>query len=122
MAVHKRSKEPITLGDFSLTGISRESPVLVGAKQPGTDLLIVAAIGRLDVITTPGTFNRKHNNVYWSTSADFFSFTSSPFEFNDIDTLVKRLRECSTWQLWSRHDNFERIIMIPTGPIVICDE
>jgi len=131
MAVRKRSKEPITWEDFSLTGISRDSLVLVGAKQPGTDELIMAAIGRLDVITTPGTRNRKHNKVYWSTSADLLCFTRSQFArfvttqgFNGRISHMSRHCEgfsfISPYQ--SRHDNFERIIMIPIGPIIISDE
>jgi len=79
MAVCKHCTEMTTMADFKLPGVSPDSEVLVGAKKLGKDELILAAIGRLDVIATPGNDNRHHNNVYWSYHSLGFGFSARPF-------------------------------------------
>jgi len=64
MAQCKSVNEITTAVDFSLPGIARDSHVLIGARKPCEAELLVAAIGRLDVVTTPG-WNCHHNDVHW---------------------------------------------------------
>jgi len=61
-----------TLEDFQMPGIPGDSAVLVGAKKAGADELLLAAIGRLDVITAEKLQNhtKLHNGVYWYCTPD----------------------------------------------------
>jgi len=64
--VHKSSME-----DFQLPGIAGDSAVLVGVRKAGADELLLAAIGRLYVITAdkPLDSTKFHNGVYWYCTA-----------------------------------------------------
>lgn len=53
--------------DFQLPGVARDSAVLVGARKFGASELLLAAIGKLDVIVAKTTLNstKLHNGVHW---------------------------------------------------------
>jgi len=59
---HKTSLE-----DFQLPDVAEDSAVLVGARRASTDEMIVAAIGRLDVIVNHKMkhVTQPHNGVHW---------------------------------------------------------
>jgi len=60
-----------TLEDFQLPRAAGDSAVLVCARQMGADELLLAAIGRLDVIRGKKALNstKLHNGVHWYCTA-----------------------------------------------------
>jgi len=120
IALCKHCTENPTLADFKLPGISQDSAVLVGAKKAGTDELIVAAIGRLDVIAKAGNFNLQHNGVYWTwVSDEFFLFSDHPLGSFCASSNFAAAGVCQ-WAVGANEtgvnsDEFEKIVMAPIG-------
>jgi len=87
VALCKPPSEISATADFSLPGITQDSHVLIGAKELGEDGLFVAAIGRLDIITTPGD-DHHHHDVYWAFTDRYFYFSNCRMEPNSNDDFV----------------------------------
>jgi len=121
MALCKPAKELTTMADFSLPMISQDTPVLIGAKHPGKDELIVAAIGRLDAIAMPGTCEHQHNNVYWHLNDHGFAFSDRKIDNFALSNLVYR-SYCNWSMKFTRQGSvpFEKVIMIPHSGTQVC--
>jgi len=136
MAFCKPYYHSTTLADFELPGIARDSVVLMGAKKADTDELIVAAIGRLDIITAEKTSNstQLHNGVHWyCTPGRSMGFApNSTVQMQDVDVhdvdcpmrLSWSLLGCGGWRAgslmkltWSY--DFEKVIMTPQHNLTI---
>jgi len=72
VAFCKPYSHPTSMEDFQLPGVAGDSAVLVGARKTGADELLLAAIGRLDVITakTDNNSTQLHNGIFWCCSPD----------------------------------------------------
>jgi len=121
MALCKPATELTTMADFNLPMVSQDSPVLVGAKHPGKDELLVAAIGRLDAVATPSKCEHQHNAVYWQLTDNGFSFCDRPFDSFVLSNLV--YRSYCNWSMKFRRQGgvpFEKVIMIPHSGTQVC--
>jgi len=121
MALCKPATELTTMADFSLPMISQDTPVLVGAKHPGKDELLVAAIGRLDAVAMPGKCEHQHNDVYWQLTDHGFSFGDCKFDSFALSNLV--YRSYCNWSMKFRRQGsvpFEKVIMIPHSGTQVC--
>jgi len=119
VALCKPANEITTMADFDLPGIAQDSHLLIGAKKPGEDELLVAAIGRRDIISSRG-WDRHHNNVYWGFNDRFFCFASSPLGPVCGHPLAPSVmgNDMCVWSLESNivvGTNFEKLIMVPIG-------
>jgi len=117
--------------DFQLPGVPGDSAVLVGAKKAGADELLLAAIGRLDVITAEKRKNhtKLHNGVYWyCTAGSSMGFApDATVTMTEADTHDRNSPYRMSWHLGQRiggwrageHLNlgdsteFEKVIMKP---------
>jgi len=109
-----------TVDDFNLPGFAQDSHVLIGAKKPGKDELLVAAIGRRDIITTRG-WGHHYNSVYWGFNDKVFHFSARPVAHCDASYALPSSIESNTcakcW--WSTTEtsvngtHFEKVIMVP---------
>jgi len=128
MVLCKPAHGAMTMTDFSVPGVAQDSVVLIGAKKPNEDELLLAAIGRLDVIATPGKVDCYHNGVYWSLTDHCFAFANTLLadqveeDYWEEFTGESRLLFCGLLGCtWSKYysgvgaDHFERVIMIPTS-------
>jgi len=119
LALCKHCTELTTMADFSLPGISHDSPVLVGAKKPSEDRLLVAAIGRLDVIASQDNQDRHHNNVYWSLNDRVLAFCEEQVGISRLQNVDQSFVIAGhKGACWSFHSDtaalkFEKIIMVP---------
>jgi len=125
VALCRPANEIISMADFDLPGIAQDSHLLIGAKKPGEDELLVAAIGRRDIISSHG-WDRHHNNVYWGFDDDMFCFAACPLctietqiSFRwDLKNLCQSVVE-SDWCAWRFSTNavtgtkFDKLIMVP---------
>jgi len=73
-----KSDEAMTMADFNVPGVPKDSVVLMGAKRPNEDELLLAAICRLDVIATLGNLDHHHTGVYRSLEDRYFAFANDP--------------------------------------------
>jgi len=71
VVVCKPYSDETSLEDFQLPGVPEDSAVLVRARKAGADELLLAAMGRLDVITANKALNatQLHNGAYWYCTA-----------------------------------------------------
>jgi len=114
MALCKPATELTTMADFNLPMISHDSPVLVGAKHPGKDELLVAAIGRLDAVAMRSNGEHQHNDVYWHLTDHGFSFGDHKLDSYALSNLV--YRSYCNWSMKFKRQGtvpFEKVIMIP---------
>jgi len=127
LALCKHCTELTTMGDFSLPGISWDSPVLVGAKKPDEDTLLLAAIGRHDVIATQSNPDRHHNGVFWTFNSHVFALSDAQLGLPNVSARAPifgyatsvRHEDAGDAMYWSLRvgsfdgDVFEKIIMVP---------
>jgi len=78
MELCKPAHEATSMADFNVPGVPKDSVVLMGAKRPNEDELLLAAICRLDVIATLGNLDHHHTGVYRSLEDRYFAFANDP--------------------------------------------
>jgi len=128
VALCKPANEITTMADFNLPGMAQDSQMLTGAKKPGEDELLLAAIGRRDVITTANSWNQHHNNVCWGFTGKVFFFSAGPLVLDSRNyrnpyhsTFFNVCRHEPTQCCWSMTVNdergtaFEKLIMVPVS-------
>jgi len=120
VALCKPANLTTTVDDFNLPGVAQDAHVLIGAKKPGKDELLVAAIGRRDVITTRG-WSQHHNDVYWGFNDKVFHFSARPIADWATSYALPSSMESNTcakcwWSMTETSVNgshFEKVIMVP---------
>jgi len=136
----KPVSENVTWADFQLPQVPPESLALIGMKRRGEDELTVAAIGRLDIVTSRRNFEGArifHNGLHWYCSASHIVLSSAPFTgiLGDVDvpdvvtgTLflsMGTLGSSAYFPLKSIPDPdhaLERMLMIPEWPMRIAED
>jgi len=125
-----------SMKDFQLPGVAGDSPVLVGARKTGADTLLVAAIGRLDVIRAEKPLNstKLHNGVFWyctvGTSMGFAPDATVKMNFADTQDQASssrmswHLTGIGGWRAGSYNQldvsqGFEKIIMKPLRSLMM---
>jgi len=121
VALCKDGTEITPMADFNVPEISQYSAVLVGAKKPVEDELLLAAIGRFDAIATDGNRNHQHNEVYWTCYSQRFCFSNRPLGLLHSGGQKNKVQVESSIRLcaWSRctidclGPEFEKVLMVP---------
>jgi len=124
---------PTTSSDFQLPGVSSDSPALIATRRKGEETLLVAAIGRLDIITATSNDGTLHNGTYWTLVPGlFFAFadTNGPYKKTYVRELINVgsnaiMEKASIWLCceppihWKGCFDLEKVIMIPKRPLLI---
>lgn len=120
ISICKPFSHATSMADFELPGVSNDCAVLVGTRRTGEDMLVAAAMGRIDVIVAQ-SHDRVHNGVYWTTSEHIITFRNAPLgpllsQIWEIATGDMMEYKASTIYLYdddSYGRGWEKIIMTP---------
>jgi len=125
VALCKPFSEAVTADDFFLPGVSPETAALIGVRRAGKNVLMAAAISRLDILTSQSTVNKLHNGVYWNVFPDCIFLSHNQFAGSRTLSGTSAFREAMFGAVYVFPTNrtcdpaypecgvLERIVMVP---------